>query len=376
MMLRFLLTFLVFLNAISSFADGRILSHALDTRDSALQINQPAQLTAAGRPAFNLSHTNFTSGSYTSPTIYPVDCFTPGEAELQIAVAEDCEFIINDMIPRIPNPLQEQTWGFDDSADINLNSPEYKNWNHGQCVVKVDSTITTEEDTFRPVDVAIQAQRIVQRCVVGSKTAIGGTVSIGSPSKNFYLLLGGIRPIPTRTPLALPSSSCPDCSATSKDTEKRDLSKRLTNPFSLIQSSDFNVPLTCIKPGMPSESGKLSIDACNEAAKFVLQEPNILNLKSFTTEPTGGIHIPFTRYAEGCYFQVNTNTPLSSSQSYSLLQIVYYASEVLRKCPLGGVAKLGGGSGFFVSVTGIDPSPDELGLANLVNNVTLGIGIQ
>ena len=375
-MLNPLLPLSVFLSSIS-FAQGRTISHALDTRASALRIDQPAQLIAAGRPGFNSSHTTPHSGQYTSPITYPVQCFDESEVRLEVAVVEDCEFIINEVIPRIPNPLQEQTWGFDDSADIDLSRPEYRNWNYKQCVVKVDSSVTTEQDIFRPVDVAIQAQRILRSCVVGSKTALGGTVSIGSPSKSFFMILGGVRPLPTRTPLTLPSSSTPDSSTTSKDTEKRNLDKRLENPFSLIQSGSLAVPISCIKPGMPAAAGKLNIDACNAAAKVFLQDPYIIYIRPFTTEPTGGLHVPFIRYAEGCYIQVNTHTRYSSSESFSLLKIAYYASEVFRKCALGGVATLGGRSGFFVSVTGLDPdSPSGFGPWDLLNNVTSSIGFQ
>ena len=42
------------------------------------------------------------------------------------------------------------------------------------------------------VDVAITANRIVDQCVKGTKYSFGGAAGLGSPTKNFFVAVGGL----------------------------------------------------------------------------------------------------------------------------------------------------------------------------------------
>lgn len=346
-------------------------------------IDQPADERIA-RSSYNVSQANIANSLSVLPT-YPVDCFGPESPfALHIAVAADCEFVINEMILRLPNPMQKQKFGFNDSADLNLHAPENRNWFHGGCVICLSSQDETEEDTFRPVDVAMVAQRIVQECVIGSKVALGGTASIGSILKDFYIVIGGLPPPPLSSsndtlslnPSVALHNIVPEGHITFKESDTRNLANRSRNPIDRISSGNLNPAISCVKPGMPAAAGDINVDDCSATARTILQDPQVLKPQLFTTEKTGGIHVPFLRKAGSCYLLVNTYAPYSTSDMFSLLKAVYYASEVMRKCSLGGVAKISRETGFFVSVTGVNPMPMEKGLANLLNSTTSSPGLE
>ena len=103
-----------------------------------------------------------------------VHCFDPFSRELASVTTADCEFIIDEIILRYPNPMSPQTFGYNSSADIDLSQPENEKWYHGDCVIFVRNINKTRMDTFRIVDVASTAQRIVRECIYGTKYAKGG----------------------------------------------------------------------------------------------------------------------------------------------------------------------------------------------------------
>lgn len=374
-MLSFVLLLLALITSATSWASTRHTIPRAGVDDSSAARNVQAARTGPTRPSLRLSPVNLTTGLRVLPT-YPIDCFMPSPYDLQIAIAADCEFVINEIILRLPNPMQEQSFGFDEFADIDLGLRENRHWHHGQCVVTLDSQDQTQEDYFRPLDVAVAVQRIVQRCIVGTKDALGGTVNIGSILKDFHLIVGGLKPLPpSHTSLAPPPGADPE-SVTLKNSEMGSLDRRSDDLFDLIYSSSVKLPIACVKPGMPAAAGTINIDDCAATAKTILSDPQVLTQRPFTTESTRGIHVPFVEHVGHCWFQVNTRAHYSSSDVFSLLKVVYFASEVMRTCQLGGVAKISGQSGFFVSVTGVDPGPRVDGLASLLNSTTFGLRLD
>ena len=131
------------------------------------------------------------SRSVKAPPDHPVDCFNPYSVKLQNADKEDCDFIINEIILRYPNPMSEQTFGYGPSADFDLSLPENQKWIYGSCVIFVRNSVGTRRDTFRLVDVALAAHRIVKECIVGARYPIGGTADVGPVANNFYVGVGG-----------------------------------------------------------------------------------------------------------------------------------------------------------------------------------------
>ncbi|KAL6718775.1 hypothetical protein ACLMJK_003009 [Lecanora helva] len=138
------------------------------------------------------NHTIHVSASPIPTQTHPIDCFNPYSTTLQRTSAEDCDFIINEIILRYPHPMAEQTWGYSDYVDIDLRLRENNIWHYGRCAIFVRSQVRAHPDRFRVVDVAVTAARIVKECVHGSRYPLGGTASVGSESDNFYVGLGGV----------------------------------------------------------------------------------------------------------------------------------------------------------------------------------------
>lgn len=122
---------------------------------------------------------------------YAVNCFNPLIVRIPPAVARDCSYVINQVILRLSDPTRELTFGFTDAADINLSKPEYRKWQHGQCMITLKSDHEGQMDKFRLLDVAMTARRIVTHCVVNTKDKIGGVSGIGTEGKGFYVYVGG-----------------------------------------------------------------------------------------------------------------------------------------------------------------------------------------
>ncbi|CAD6577684.1 MAG: hypothetical protein ASARMPRED_008368 [Alectoria sarmentosa] len=142
------------------------------------------------------------SGSVRAPPTYPVTCFNPYRARIRPAAVEDCQFIINQIILRYPNPMSRQTFGYSPSADIDLSQPQNEKWIFGRCVMFVRNLNRARMDTFRIVDVAYTAHRIMTKCVIEAKYPVGGTADVGTVGNDFYVGVGGItRPAGTNTTL-------------------------------------------------------------------------------------------------------------------------------------------------------------------------------
>lgn len=137
-------------------------------------------------PSLNLSE------SVKAPPSYPIECFNPYFVKRKPAVLKDCQFIINHIILTYPNPMTPQTFGYTNSADIDLSLPQNEKWAFGNCVMFVRNVNKTQTDTFRMVDVAYTAHRIMTECVSGVKYPVGGTADVGTVAGNFYVAVGGL----------------------------------------------------------------------------------------------------------------------------------------------------------------------------------------
>jgi hypothetical protein len=337
----------------------------------------------------SLPSLNTLNSNTRAPSQYPVLCFNPYSTRLARAVVEDCEVIINEIILRYPNPMMPQTFGYTTNVDIDLSLPENQKWHYGHCAMFVRNLNQMRTDKFRIVDVAVTAHRIMKECVIDTKYEIGGTADVGTTEGDFYVCVGGIPEANAvnETLLSLPSSgtnlTLPVGPVEERFTPLEDgkeastLSKRIDNVTRLDDT--FAPPVACVKPVTAAAESRLIVSDCMAAAKIILTDPNVLTPASFTTEPNGGIHVPLVLQHGGCWLMVNTHSEFSASETFTLLKVVFFAAEVMRKCALGGVAKISKDrQGFFVSVTAIDPRPSGDELSNLLNgtdpSLRLGVG--
>ena len=322
-------------------------------------------------------------------------CFDPSlSPPLEPASASDCDFIINNIILSLPNPMLEQTFGYTDDVDINLSIDGSGQWVHQNCRVLITNRPRTS-GRFRFLDVALTAHRIMEQCIEGSKYGLGGTAKVGAPDSRFFVGVGGIGQIDIGNettgdlgfPVTAPSSSDIESGSPSRyGTDPADFAKRSSKIIEDSQASNEFAPnAKCITPGMPAAK-QIEIQDCVEAAKLLLRDPNILARQIFTTESTGGIRMPFVQHYNSCFLMVDTSLELSVSESFTMLKVVYWASAIMQRCisrkgqGFGGLSKMDEDRGIFVSVTGVNPSfvGDELaGLSNqslseirLENNTT------
>ncbi len=320
---------------------------------------------------------------------YPVQCFNPTFVHrLKPAMYSDCDFIINEIIVRLPNPMLEQTFGYTDAEDINLSREENRQWIYGKCAVFIRNIDTSSRDVFSFVDVAHTAHRIMEKCVEESKYAIGGTADIGTIEDNFYVGVGGIAgaDLGNGTILELPVASSPSAASSPSDayngTKTANLKRRSTNIAELSKSTNaFAPPVRCLQPGMAA-AREINMQDCTNAATVILHDQSVLMPQSFTTESTGGIGMPFIQHNQSCYLMMDTDSDLSTSEEIPLLKMVYWALEIMLKCiagrkqGFGGISRLDESKGIFVSVTGVDPRHVGDELASLLDGSTSDIELE
>jgi len=134
------------------------------------------------------------SNSMRTPLIDRVDCFNPYLPNIKSAAVEDCHIVIDHIISSYGDPFLPRSFGYTPDVDIDLDEPENKNWAFGRCAVFVKNLDRRRVDTFRMVDVAETATRILRECVIGKRYPVGGTAGIGSAvgGSRFYVALGGL----------------------------------------------------------------------------------------------------------------------------------------------------------------------------------------
>ena len=161
-------------------SDDSAVSQAIETRDPLTDLT----LVSPTSP----------SNSTLSPSVghrYAVQCFNPHIMDLPPATGADCSYIIDDIILRLFDPRRELTFGYTDDADIDLSRPEYQEWQHGECVIAVKNYHEPSFDTFRLLDVARTAARIVSQCVDFMRERVGGIAGVGTDGRGFYVYVGG-----------------------------------------------------------------------------------------------------------------------------------------------------------------------------------------
>jgi len=132
-----------------------------------------------------------TSAILRTNELRPIHCFNPYSTGIEQVKVKDCRVIIHHIILSYPHPMLPQTFGYNDEVDVDLREQENAAWYYGNCVIFVRSEHKSEVDTFRMVDVADAANRVMNECIEGKRYAVGGSTAVGSSRSDFYVGLGG-----------------------------------------------------------------------------------------------------------------------------------------------------------------------------------------
>ena len=173
--------------------EDKVTQHrsALGSSPPLPSVGEELSLPARMRPPWSIHRGLFNLSTVPQAALrYEVACFENASSRLRSANPEDCQIVIDHIILSYPNPMLPRTFGFNDEVDIDLRDPANKQWKYGNCIIFLYNRNEELVDTFSMVDVAAAASRIVQECALGTKYAWGGSSSVGSPMKYFYVALG------------------------------------------------------------------------------------------------------------------------------------------------------------------------------------------
>lgn len=304
---------------------------------------------------------------------HEVDCFPPG-ATLPDAVADDCMFIINSIIVTMKDPFRVQTWGFTDDVDINLSLPRYK-WIHKNCLMRVKNIDEKQVDRFRPVDVAEVAQRIVQACIVETKSPLGGTCDLGhlEVPLSFYVAVSGTtrtsgQSLGNSTVLSLPSDG--PLTLERRTPQKSPQESTVSNVPTEGLENDEPYPVHCFDPSVVHRLKRaVASDCAIVIDEIILRLPNPMLEQTFGYTDAADINLSKPEYNHWAYGQCAIfvrNTVKTTQGRFRFVDVAFAAQRIIQQCVEGSKHGIGGTSNigtndynFYVGVGGVG-GPDVL----------------
>ena len=303
---------------------------------------------------------------------HEVECFRVG-SRLTHAVADDCRFIINHIILGMNDPFRVQTWGFTDGVEINLSLDEYE-WIYQGCHIHVQNGDETQVDSFRPVDVAAQALRVVETCVVDVKEPLGGYADVGHLRlfRSFYVVASGTSMPPSAQSIG--SSNVPslpsDMPVTLEGRANLDSLQENAIPRIVTGSLGHNEahPVRCYSPAYVHRLQPATVSDCNIIIdEIILRLPNVMREQSFGYTSAEDVDLSIRENGMWTHGQCITfvrTTEEEGRDEFRYVDVAIAAKRIIEKCIEGSKYARGGTAGvgkleetFYVSVGGLAPSP-------------------
>lgn len=315
-----------------------------------------------------VSPSNFTE-DLNAKIDHEIDCF-PARSILPDANADDCRFIINNIILGMKDPLREQTWGYTDTVDINLSLPESR-WTFEDCFIQVKNLDERTVDRFRPVDVAEVAQNILQKCVTDTKKPLGGNADVGQLEfpLRFYVVLSG-------TLRGSGESVGNDTMLFHSSSGPRTLESRATlnspeaNPLRMIPTEGLTAgkryPVHCFDPSSAHALMPAIRSDCDVIiSEVILRLPNPMKEQSFGYTDAADINLSETEYNNWNYGQcvvfIRNIDHHTRQDRFRFLDVAYTAQRIMNQCldgskhAIGGIADVGTiDDNFYVGLSGFD----------------------
>ena len=303
---------------------------------------------------------------------HEVECFAVG-SRLTHAVADDCRFIINHIILGMNDPFRVQTWGYTDGVDINLSLDEYE-WIYQRCYIRVQNGDETQVDNFRPVDVAEQALRIVETCVVDVKEPLGGYADVGHLRffRSFYVVASGTSMPPSAQSIG--SSNVPSLPSDMPRTleGRANLDSLQESAISRIVTGSLGHneehPVRCFGPAYVHRLQPAIVSDCNIIIdEIILRLPNLMREQSFGYTSAEDVDLSIMENGrwtyEQCIIFVRTIEE-EGRDEFRYVDVAIAAKRIIEQCIEGSKYARGGTAGvgkleetFYVTVGGIAPSP-------------------
>ena len=313
-------------------------------------------------------------------TDHEPDCFPPG-SDLPNANAEDCTVMINTIIVGMKDPFEEQTWGFTDDEDINLSLPKYR-WVFKNCIIRVKNIDEDQIDVFRPIDVAELAQKVVQDCVFGTKSPLGGTAEIGHLEfpLSFYVVVSGSNRTPAQslrnvTVLSLPPDGLRTLESRASPMSPQD------QIIPSIPTEGLNAgewyPVRCFDPDLVHTIKHAVASDCTFIInEIIVRLPNPMLEQTFGYTDADDIDLSIVdnrRWIHGQCAVFVRSLDKNDRDRFRFVDVAYTALRIVEKCverskyAIGGTAGIGSfNNKFYIGIGGI--GGDEIG-----NSTSLGL---
>ena len=298
---------------------------------------------------------------------HEVECFKPSSI-LPNAKSEDCNIIINTIIVGMKDPFVEQSWGYTDDEDINLSLSKYR-WVFKDCLIQVKNIDEDQVDRFRPVDVAEMAQRIVQACVFGTKSPLGGTGDVGHLElpRTFYVVVSGStspvgQSLRNSTVLSLPS----DGSRTIESRASLIPPQEKTTPSAPTQglNADEEYPVRCFDPGLVHRlRHAVASDCALIVNELILRLPNPMREQTFGYTDADDVNLSDREHSQWVHGQCVVfikGLQETAQDRFRYIDVAHTTIRITEKCverskyAIGGTAAIGTMENtFYIGVGGV-----------------------
>ena len=354
--------------------DLELSKQALDAKVANYDLTRLQRRNPSSNPALILSNqaSSLSNSTGRPETVadHEVSCFPVG-ARLTHAVADDCRFIINNIILGMSDPFQVKTWGFRDGVDINLSLDEYE-WIHQACYMRVQNEDETQVDRFRPVDVAEQALRIVETCLVDVKEPLGGFADVGNLrfERSFFVVASGTsirrgaQSIGSSDVLSLPSDmprtleGRADLDSVPESAISRTIAGRL--------GKNEEHPVRCFDPSFVHSLQPAIASDCNFIIdEIILRLPNVMREQSFGYTSAEDVNLSIRENGQWIYNQCVIFVRaigMEGEDVFRYVDVVLAAKRIIEECIERSKYARGGTTGvgrlvatFYVTVGGLTP---------------------
>lgn len=340
---------------------------------------------------------------------YPTRCLPPSSrgrvprpSDLP-NVLSDCTWIINDLLRQDSLLFQDLVF-YNHHFEDQHRKRRPSRWYVGQCSINVSSMNRQETQTLHLFNVVLAANKILKECIEDQGNPLGGTVSIGSPDKAFFVSVLGYEGSPAISKSYVSSLSRPDVSrrdsqgsrlrttssikSSTGGYDANDMTVSLPPDISigkrdsgpqpesspsrgtkslklnlLVPSNDIsgNIitvpkrPVVCFNP-YSVELKSTAADDCRVIIdEIILRYPNPMSPQSFGYTPSADIDLSLPENKSWVFgycmiFVLNTNK--TRTDTFKMVDVAATAQHIVTQCVIDAKYAVGGTAGIGTAAEG------------------------